>query len=149
MGGKSLTKTKEHLSWFGEHLQDLSHVDQAINVVVCITDQDPASAGCQDIPEFSSFSQLKHMPEMRETEPLLNRAAHKDNEPALKRAVVYGKLDAKAVVRKALLGNGAHNSVYIGTCGPKSLMDTVINSVDDCRSETSRQVDIHCENFGI
>lgn len=88
---------------------------------------------------------------MSEFVPLLDKSHKKPAASAAlsSRRIEYSKLDVEAVVRKALLGSGGHQSVLIATCGPKSLTNAIRESVDDCKDETSHNIDMHCEDFGV
>ena len=61
--------------------------------------------------------------------------------------VQYTRMNTDTVIQESMQKIGSHQRVLIATCGPKSLMDAVRDSVDICRMDPSSRVDLHCEDF--
>lgn len=81
-----------------------------------------------------------------EQEPLLGGTAPQSAAENLN--VEYGKLDIETVVSDAVLSTGSDKRILLATCGPKTLMDAVRDSVDMHCRKTSSSIDVHCEDFG-
>ncbi|RMJ17588.1 hypothetical protein BHE90_015319 [Fusarium euwallaceae] len=140
-------KHTEHLSWFDESLRALTSADSTVNVFLHITKEDPGpmgSDGLLGLPEFAAFS-LK--PEDSEAQPLLARTASKGCQPALKASIVYKRMNPQTVVQNALSNMRSDEQILICVCGPKSLMDRVRETVEDCGDDSNPTIDIHCEDF--
>lgn len=126
----------EYLSWFDQHLQNLTRFGSAVNVKVYITDEGPdrINSNCEDISRNGSVNTL------------LSGAACEDvNQSA---SLEYKKLSAESVIWDAMQTVGNHEKVLVAACGPSSLMDAVRDSVDSIRCKGGHWIDVHFEDFG-
>lgn len=67
---------------------------------------------------------------------------------ALKSSSFFEKLDVDGTIRKASQALGSHDRVLVLSCGPKSLMEAVQDSVTKWQKKRNIRIDVHCEDFG-
>lgn len=138
----------EHLAWFGDSLRDLASADSTVNMFLHITKEEPGPMGSDGLVVFPEFANFGVKSENSEAQPLLTRTASKDSQPGLKASVVYERMNPQTVVQNAMFNMGSHEQILICVCGPKSLMDRVKETVNDCWADSNPRIDIHCEDFG-
>ncbi|KAI8648240.1 FAD-binding FR-type domain-containing protein [Fusarium keratoplasticum] len=141
-------KHTEHLAWFGDSLRDLASADSTVNMFLHITKEEPGPMGSDGLVVFPEFANFGVKSENSEAQPLLTRTASKDSQPGLKASVVYERMNPQTVVQNAMFNMGSHEQILICVCGPKSLMDRVKETVNDCWADSNPRIDIHCEDFG-
>lgn len=130
----------EHLSWFHRHLRRYRKSGSQTRTTLYITDEDPATTSLKSIVSESSDCDE----DLLETDDLLVPT----NEIAeLVDNVEYKKLDTDMAIQGAIRKVASHERVLVATCGPKSLMNAVRDSVDRCRMDSNNRIDVHCEDF--
>lgn len=67
-----------------------------------------------------------------------------------RRTVRYGKSNARSLVRSLLLTGHERMQMYVGACGPESLLDAVKQGVSDAVNDdqVNHSIDLHVEEFG-
>ncbi|KAF4953645.1 hypothetical protein FGADI_5981 [Fusarium gaditjirri] len=61
---------------------------------------------------------------------------------------LFEKLDVDETISESLRASGSHHRVLILSCGPKSLMDAVLDSASKWQMKRNIRIDVHCEDFG-
>jgi hypothetical protein len=59
----------------------------------------------------------------------------------------FEKVDIDVVISKSLEVAGRHQRVLVASCGPKSLMDDVVDSAHKWQNKRGLRIDVHCEDF--
>ncbi|KAH6970943.1 ferric reductase NAD binding domain-containing protein [Ilyonectria sp. MPI-CAGE-AT-0026] len=154
-------KYTEQLSWYSEHLHNLTRLGSNVNVTLYVTSEDLLSSatsaeqsltGSEEIHgemetalSTRSISNYEEISETGNVQGLLSEAACKVVERVAN--VRYKKMRTETVIREGMQEVGSHQRALIAACGPKSLMDAVRDSGDSCRSKLGHWVDVHCEDF--
>jgi NAD(P)H-flavin reductase len=132
------------LVWFAKHLKTLTSPGSAVKVTVYITNAQPD----EDIFVLPDVPKSEEDGEDNEEEPLLRSSTSQSVEDAASLNIEYRKLDVETAISDAVLSANGNQRILISTCGPKTLMDAVRDSVDMHCRKTSNSIDVHCEDFG-
>lgn len=103
--------------------------------------------GIQGMVELPELPDVERKTELGETEPLLCEPMA-TSWPAFQASFERKKSDAGELVRRTIFSSGSHSKILVAVCGPKSLMNAVKDSVDECRGSMDARIDFHCEDFG-
>ncbi|KAI1015423.1 hypothetical protein LB504_010982 [Fusarium proliferatum] len=148
----------EQLSWFRRHLGDLTESANPINLKIYVTGERSASDSSRDdIDTLESSWGAEREILLREDafdyetisemdDLCVSARGAVDNE--LKSSSIFEKLDVDGTIRKAAQASGIHDRVLVLSCGPKSLMEAVQDSVFKWQKKTNIRIDVHCEDFG-
>ncbi|SCV39814.1 related to ferric-chelate reductase [Fusarium fujikuroi] len=148
----------EQLSWFRRHLGNLTESPYPINLRIYVTGERSASGSLRDdidTPESSWGTEreilLREDASDYETisamdDLCVSACGAVDNE--LKSSSFFEKLDVDGTIRKAAQASGSHDRVLVLSCGPKSLMEAVQDSVSKWQKKKNIRIDVHCEDFG-
>ncbi|KAH6689505.1 ferric reductase NAD binding domain-containing protein [Plectosphaerella plurivora] len=134
----------EQLEWFAKHLKRLIRPGSGVKVTVYVTNAQPG----EDIFVLPDVPKYEGDEEDREEEPLLGGCPSRHTEHTAGITLEYNKLDIETVVGDAVISSDNHQRILISTCGPKTLMDAVRDSVDMHCRKTNNSIDVHCEDFG-
>ncbi|KAF5702011.1 ferric-chelate reductase [Fusarium globosum] len=130
----------EQLSWFRRHLGNLTESPYPINLKIYVTGERSTSGSLRDdidTPESSWGTERETL--LREDafdyetisamdDLCVSACGGVDNE--LKSSSFFEKLDVDGTIRKAAQASGSHDRVLVLSCGPKSLMEAVQDSLD-------------------
>ncbi|QGI85736.1 hypothetical protein CEK25_012465 [Fusarium fujikuroi] len=147
----------EQLSWFRRHLGNLTESPYPINLKIYVTGERSASGSLRDdidTPESSWGTEREIL--LREDafdyetisamdDLCVSACGGVDNE--LKSSSFLEKLDVDGTIRKAAQASGSHDRVLVLSCGPKSLMEAVQDSVSKWQKKKNIRIDVHCEDF--
>lgn len=156
----------EHLTWFEEHLSNLSSNSSTVALKLHVTSQElpildekytkvhtgleKASKQMEStiadgtLPYLAEPAGAGDMENVNEKEPQrlsTVRAADFDG-------VRYGKFKADAAIQEAIEGLTNNHRVLVAACGPSSLMNAVLDAVEKCRKMDGPSLEVHCEQFG-
>ncbi|CCF44721.1 hypothetical protein CH063_03411 [Colletotrichum higginsianum] len=151
----AVKRAVEQLSWFSEHLRNLSKAGSGVSVRLYVTSEDsvasPSLATYSDVesgvqPEMerslsskTGFANYGSISEVCDTDALLGGTDWD--------AVTFTRMDIEMVIGKAMGTSKSCQRVFVAACGPESLMDAVKDSADDWRSKRGFRIDVHCEDF--
>ncbi|KAF7540733.1 hypothetical protein G7054_g1190 [Neopestalotiopsis clavispora] len=155
-------KRIEHLSWFRDHLHNMASAGLPIHITVYITGP-KSSANHYDAA--NTVVKSNEMQNGMESRSLLQGSASSygtiqeadatAEQPVSPANVKFAKLcdiktvrmDTEVVFEKMLRTVNSHDRVLVATCGPKSLMDDVRESVDHWRNKSDLAIQMHSEAF--
>ncbi|KAI1047441.1 hypothetical protein LB505_011721 [Fusarium chuoi] len=148
----------EQLSWFRRHLRNLTESAYPINLKIYVTGERSASGSLRDDtdtrePSWGAEREilLRDDPFDYETISAMDDlcvSARGAVDNALKSSSFFEKLDVDGTIRKASQALGSHDRVLVLSCGPKSLMEAVQDSVTKWQKKRNIRIDVHCEDFG-
>ncbi|WZH49526.1 ferric reductase NAD binding domain-containing protein [Fusarium acuminatum] len=59
----------------------------------------------------------------------------------------FEKVNIDVIISESLKIAGRHQRVLVASCGPKSLMDDVVDSAHKWQNKRGLRIDVHCEDF--
>jgi hypothetical protein len=150
----------EHLNWFRHHLLNITKAGYPLSVKVHVTDEQPRGSSaakpptatvCQRvIGEVESEGLLRDnalnygtASEMGDVGELFQQTTSDEQTFDLN----FEKVNIDVVISESLKVAGRHQRVLVASCGPKSLMDDVVDSAHKWQNKRGLTIDVHCENF--
>ncbi|KAH7162077.1 ferric reductase NAD binding domain-containing protein [Dactylonectria estremocensis] len=169
-------REKENLTWFAEHLDELSYHPSQISVVLHVTGESfsnsprqysssgsstPALIASGDfLPQIARggpvdslyhlalSSRLAASLEEHEHERLLDEGPESmDLESRFD--IKYQRLRANNILSDLVRSTGSSQKVLIAACGPRSLTKDVMTAAGSCMCSDGPSIEVHCENFDI
>ncbi|KAK2738353.1 ferric reductase transmembrane component 5 [Colletotrichum kahawae] len=140
-------RQSEHLSWFQEHLHNISRSGSSIDVKLYVTGDSPRDETSANRPDNARTNEgvVNYGSITHDTEGLLTSTASNEIEDAFN--IRFEKVNIEQEIGVALEGVATEQRVLVATCGPESLMDDVRDSADRWRNSRGLRIDIHFENF--
>lgn len=140
----------EHVSWFRDHLLNLGEFGPNVNISIFVTNQ--PSAGSNNAAQMNGTeSPLLSGGEIVDYETI---SGTDDMESLLANDVTKHGLDLKftnmnvnVIINDVMEATETKHRVLVATCGPKSLMDDVRDSVFRWQDKEEVRIDLHSEDF--
>ncbi|KAF5021915.1 hypothetical protein F66182_6063 [Fusarium sp. NRRL 66182] len=151
----------EHLSWFRDHLHNLTKAGIDLSLTIYVTNEPwpspnstiraacetEATSPCVETRLLSTEEACRYgtISGVGDMDRLLGEAACDIAQQNPK--IRFEKMAIHSVLNEALVNVVFHQRVLIATCGPKSLMDDVGDFADRWQNKADASVDVHCEDF--